>query len=163
MSQALRLLPEVRHWGSESALAVESVFSEVLVNAGATASDASGPAHRLQWVMDRLEDAHAPLPSVTELAQLSGYHSVYLARAFRKRYGIAPADYIRKRRVHQAVSLIARGRSLSHAAVALGFVDQSHLHRSFVAEYGMTPGTFRRLALGPREVSRIQDARLADR
>lgn len=160
VSQALRLLPEVRRWSNESALAVEAVFSEVLADAAPTAADAPGPADRLRWVMDRLDEVNAPLPTVKELADLSGYHPVYLARAFRKRYGIGPADYIRKRRVHQAVSLIARGRSLTHAALALGFVDQSHLHRSFVTEYGMTPGAFRRLALGPREVSRIQDARL---
>ena len=163
LSGAMRLLPEVRRWSSESALAVESVFSEVLADARPTCADQDGPADRLHRVLERLEAIGMPLPSIQELAALSGYHPVSLARAFRRRYGIGPADYIRKRRVHQAVSLIARGRSLAHAAAALGFVDQSHLHRSFVAEYAMTPGAFRRLALGQREVARIQDARLTSR
>lgn len=163
LSGAMRLLPEVRRWGSESPLAVESIFSEVLADARPRGADHIGPADRLQRVLERLEAIDMPLPSIQELAALSGYHPVSLARAFRRRYGIGPADYIRKRRVHQAVSLIARGRSLAHAAATLGFVDESHLHRSFVAEYAMTPGAFRRLALGPREVARIQDARLARR
>lgn len=163
LSSAMQLLPEVRRWESESPLAVESVLSEVLADARPRDADHGGPTDRLQRVLERLEAIGTPLPSIQELAALSGYHAVSLARAFRKRYGIGPADYIRKRRVHQAVSLIARGRSLAHAAATLGFVDESHLHRSFVAEYAMTPGAFRRLALGPREVARIQDARLARR
>ncbi|HEY5852247.1 MAG TPA: helix-turn-helix domain-containing protein [Lysobacter sp.] len=98
-----------------------------------------------------------------ELASIADCHPVYLARAFRKRHGIAPSDYIRKRRVHKAVSLIAQRRTLSDAALTLGFVDEIHLHRCFVAEFGVTPGTFRRLALGRAEVSRIQDGLLRGR
>lgn len=95
-----------------------------------------------------------------ELASIADCHPVYLARVFRRRYGVSPGDYLRKRRLHRAVSLIARTRTLARAAASLGFVDESHLHRAFVAEFGMTPGAFRRLALGRAEVSRVQDARL---
>jgi AraC-like DNA-binding protein len=53
--------------------------------------------------------------------------------------------------------MILGGRPLAQAAATLGFVDESHLHRCFVRELGLTPGAFRRLALARREVSRIQD------
>lgn len=118
---------------------------------------------KLQRVLERLEADHSPLPSLAELASIADLHPVYLARAFRKRHGIAPSDYLRKRRLHKAVSLIARRRTLARAASELGFVDESHLHRAFVAEFGMTPGAFRRLALSRAEVSRIQDGRLHGR
>jgi AraC family transcriptional regulator len=155
LTRAMRLLREVWNWESTSPLVIESVFSELVVDAQSK-PPAIGSGDKLQRVLDRLEDDAAPLPSLQELASIADFHPVYLARAFRKRYGIAPSDYIRRRRLHKAVSLIARRRTLRDAA-ALGFVDESHLHRCFVAEFGMTPGAFRRLALGRAEVSRIQD------
>lgn len=158
LARAMQLLSEVWHWERSSPLAIESIFTELLADALPPPTHAGGD--RLQRVLDRLEADHAPPPSLQELAAIAELHPVYLARAFRKRHGIAPSDYLRKRRLHKAVSLIARRRTLARAASELGFVDESHLHRCFVAEFGMTPGAFRRLALGRTEVSRIQDARL---
>lgn len=159
LAGAMRLLPEVWNWESASPLAIESIFSELVADAQSK-PPVAGTGGRLQR---RLEDDSTPPPSLKELASIADFHPVYLARAFRKRYGVAPSDYLRKRRLHKAVSLIAQRRTLSGAASALGFVDESHLHRCFVAEFGMTPGAFRRLALGRTEVSRIQDGRLRGR
>ncbi|UHQ20660.1 AraC family transcriptional regulator [Lysobacter sp. KIS68-7] len=154
---AMRLLREVWAWEDASPLAIESIFSELVVDAQQPPT--TDATDKLQRVLDRLE-ADTTTPSLQELATLADFHPVYLARAFRKRFGVSPSDYIRKRRLHRAISLIAQGRTLANAAAELGFVDESHLHRSFVAEFGMTPGAFRRLALGRAEVSQIQDARL---
>jgi AraC family transcriptional regulator len=162
LSRAMRLLQEVANWESGSSLAIETIFAELMVDAELRPS-APTTADRLRRVLDRLESDSASPPSLQELATIADLHPVYLARAFRKRHGISPSDYLRKRRLHKAVSLIARRRTLAAAASVLGFVDESHLHRCFVAEFGMTPGAFRRLALGRGEVSRIQDARLPTR
>lgn len=158
LAVALRLLHEVWHWESASPLAVEAIFSELMSHASCAPAPITGVW--LERVVERLEDDSAVSPSISELAAIAGLHPVYLARAFRKRYGLSPSDYLRRRRLHKAVSLIAQRRTLPQVASALGFVDDSHLHRSFVAEFGLTPGAFRRLALGRAEVSRIQDARL---
>ncbi|HEY5805608.1 MAG TPA: AraC family transcriptional regulator [Lysobacter sp.] len=162
LSRAMQLLREVWGWEATSPLAIEAIFSELVADAELKAP-AGGGSDRLQRVLDRLEADSLPPPSLQELASIADCHPVYLARAFRKRHGIAPSDYIRKRRVHRAVSLIAQRRTLADAAATLGFVDESHLHRCFIAEFGVTPGAFRRLALGRAEVSRIQDGRLAGR
>ncbi len=162
LSAAMPLLKEVWGWEHTSALAIEAIFTELVADAVPKAT-AGVVDVSLQRVMDRLEADSMPPPSLQELASIADFHPVYLARAFRKRYGIAPSDYIRKRRVHRAVSMIAQRRTLHDAAATLGFVDESHLHRSFVAEFGLTPGAFRRLALGRSEVSRIQDGCLPRR
>jgi AraC family transcriptional regulator len=162
LARAMQLLREVRTWDDASPLAIESTVGELIDDARThTASVArdDGLAHAL----DRLEADTLPPPSIEELARIAQYHPVAFARAFRRRHGMSPSDWLRMRRLHRAVSLIARGQSLADAAATLGFVDQSHLHRSFVAEFGMTPGAFRRLALGRPTVSRIQDARLRPR
>lgn len=162
-ARAPGLLREVDAWDDASPLAVESVFADWLAEAAAAAAGPAPANHgdgRLQRVRERLDDASAQPPTLRELAAVAGFHPVYLARAFRRRYGLAPSDYLRRRRLHRAVSLLAARRTLAHAAATLGFADASHLHRAFVAEFGMTPGAFRRLALGRGEVSRIQDRRL---
>lgn len=158
LARALGLLREIEDWDGASPLAVASVFCEWLADAGAPVAPAGD--QRLQRVRERLDDASTQPPSLRELAAIAGFHPVYLARAFRRRYGVSPSDYLRMRRLHRAVSLLATRHTLANAAAMLGFTDASHLHRSFVAEFGMTPGAFRRLALGRDEVSRIQDRRL---
>jgi AraC-like DNA-binding protein len=41
--------------------------------------------------------------------------------------------------------MIADGVTLSDAAAATGFADQSHLTRHFAARFGLTPGRWARL------------------
>jgi AraC family transcriptional regulator len=159
LTQAMGLLREVGSWEATSPLAIESIVSEILTHA-CVSRRGGGDSGKLQRVLDCLEGDPDTTPSIRQLADIADHHPVYLARAFRKRFGLSPSDYIRKRRLHRALSLIAQRRTLADAASRLGFVDESHLHRSFVAEFGMTPGSFRRLALGRTEVARIQDARL---
>jgi AraC family transcriptional regulator len=88
-----------------------------------------------------LEDATV---SVTELAELAGVHPVYLARAFRKRFGCSIREYRRRNRVGRAAELLARG-NLPVAAIAahLDFFDQSHLCRDFKAELNVSPSAYR--------------------
>jgi AraC family transcriptional regulator len=155
LAPALRWLRELNDWDDASSLAVESAFAEAL----ACARPRREADHRpgLQRALDRLDETRLPPPSVAELAQLADLHPVHFARVFRRHAGSAPGDYLRRRRVHRAIPLLLAGRSLARSAAALGFTDESHLHRSFVRELGLTPGAFRRLALGRREVARIQD------
>ena len=156
LGRALRLMPELWRWDASSPLAVESIVSELLVDRKAERASERADAV-LDRVVERLDDALADPPSIRELAALVDLHPVYLARMFRRRFGQSPSDWMRQRRLHRALSAIARGRAVAEAASELGFVDQSHLHRCFVAEFGMTPGAFRRLALGRSEVARIQE------
>ena len=159
LASALRWLRELGDWDDASALSVETALAEALACAHSKPAAAHAPG--LQRALARLDEAALPTPSVGELAQLANLHPVHFARVFRRHTGSAPADYLRRRRVHRAIPLLLTGRSLARSAAELGFVDESHLHRSFVRELGLTPGAFRRLALGRREVARIQDRLLA--
>lgn len=75
---------------------------------------------------------------------------VYLARAFRKRYGCLPAEYVRRLRVEAASEALARsGRPLAQVALEAGFTDQSHFSRQFRRLTGMSPGRYRACQRGP--------------
>jgi|SRR5579883_190805 AraC-like DNA-binding protein len=84
--------------------------------------------------------------SSEELEKISGFDRFTLARQFRAAFGTSPHRFQVGRRLAQAQAMIAAGLSLSEAAVAAGFADQSHLTRHFAARYGLTPGRWAALS-----------------
>jgi len=90
-------------------------------------------------------DAH-PFESVTMAAAAAALDSTTtaLARAFERRFGIAPHAYVTGRRLEAARERILAGESLAAVAAAVGFYDQAHLTRRFKRFLGVTPGTFAR-------------------
>lgn len=155
LSPGMRWLRELAAWDDASGLAVESALTEALACARPRRTADCRPG--LRRAVERLDALRLPVPTVGELARIANLHPVHFARVFRSHTGSAPGEYLRRRRVHGAIPLLLSGRTLARSAAKLGFTDESHLHRSFVREFGLTPGAFRRLALGRREVARVQD------
>jgi AraC family transcriptional regulator len=57
--------------------------------------------------------------------------------------------YLREVRVRRAAARLATGNeSIADIALAVGFADQSHLHRWFVRLIGETPARYRRQLRG---------------
>jgi AraC-like DNA-binding protein len=99
----------------------------------------------LAEVRDLLHDGFAVPLRVHDLAAMVKRHPVYLARAFRRRYGCAIASYRRRLQVCEAARRLADGdEPLASVALSSGFADQSHLCRRFRAALGVSPGRFRR-------------------
>ena len=91
---------------------------------------------------ERLEDGLAedvPLEELSRVANLSPYH---LARVFSREVGLPPHAYQARLRVDRARELLLRGWTISGAARAAGFFDQSHLNRHFKRLVGVTPGRY---------------------
>jgi len=95
---------------------------------------------------DFLVDEAARTVASEELERVSGLDRFALARHFRTVYGTSPHRFQVGRRLVRAQALIAEGISLSEAAAATGFADQSHLTRHFSARFGLTPGRWATLA-----------------
>jgi AraC-like DNA-binding protein/mannose-6-phosphate isomerase-like protein (cupin superfamily) len=77
---------------------------------------------------------------LSEIARLSLYHFI---RVFREEVGLGPHEFLVNLRVDRARGLLSQGRSITEAAAATGFADQSHLTRWFKRIMGITPGNFR--------------------
>ncbi len=75
-----------------------------------------------------------------ELERVSGLDRFTLARHFRSAFGTSPHRFQVGQRLMRAQAMIVEGVSLSEAAAAAGFADQSHLTRHFSARFGVTPG-----------------------
>ena len=86
--------------------------------------------------------------NLKRLAAAAGVTRFQVIRDFKRQVGLTPAAFIRNRRLRRARRLIELGASLSEAAAAAGFADQSHLTRTFNAVHGITPGIFQKAHAG---------------
>lgn len=79
-------------------------------------------------------------PSIEQLAAETGWSRQYLARACRRRVGIAPKQLARVARMQRAIIALQDAPSpLASAAVALGYFDQAHMTNEFRELAGATP------------------------
>lgn len=98
------------------------------------------PNHRLQQVRDYIA-AHLDRDlSLLELANLAQMSCHYFSQLFKRSTGLSPHQYVIRARVERAKALLMQGDlSIAEVAKAVGFVDQSHLHRHVKQLTGVTP------------------------
>lgn len=140
-----------------SPLDVELVALELMAAAMRGPERATGPW--LVRVRDRIADAPATPPSTRDLAHEAGLHPIYVARAFRRAFGMGIGDYARLVRAEHARRMLAEsGIPLAELALRAGYADQSHLTRDMRRFLGATPVAVRRGAGRMHEVAAVQDA-----
>lgn len=96
----------------------------------------------LHHARDLIDEAPTEDLTLDDLARASGLSRFQTLRGFAKITGLTPHAYLVQKRTDLARSLIRRGLPLADAAAASGFADQSHMTRTFVAKYGVTPGAY---------------------
>jgi AraC-like DNA-binding protein len=101
--------------------------------------DESEPVRRVRELIDGRFYENVSLDELAAVAHLSPF---YLVRVFTNEVGLPPHAYLTQTRVMRACRLLRAGVPIAQAAVDVGFVDQSHLHRHFRRIMGMTPGTY---------------------
>lgn len=95
-----------------------------------------------------LHDELAEKITLDTLAAHAGLDKFHLVRAFRAEIGLPPYEYLTHVRVWKAKELLQRGALVADAAQAVGFYDESQLHRHFRRIVGITPGKFSRSFAG---------------
>jgi AraC-like DNA-binding protein len=91
-----------------------------------------------------LHDTLAGRITLDELAAHAGLDKFHLVRAFRSEVGLPPYEYLTYLRVSRAKELLRRGALVAGAAQAVGFYDESQLHRHFRRIVGVPPGVYAR-------------------
>jgi AraC family transcriptional regulator len=128
-----------------SGLSLEALSLEIFAAAMRVEGEGRGVPSWLAAVRESLHDRFAEPLRVASLAEAAGVHPVHLARAFRRHFGAAPGEYLRRVRLEWARDQVVRGTlSLARIALEAGFADQSHLTRAFRARFGATPARLRR-------------------
>jgi AraC-like DNA-binding protein len=107
-----------------------------------------------------LHDAVAEKITLDALAEHAGLDKFHLVRAFRHEVGLPPYEYLTHLRVSRARELLRRGVLVAEAAQAVGFYDESQLHRHFRRIVGVPPGVYAR-SFGAAERTRQHRPRRA--
>jgi AraC family transcriptional regulator of adaptative response/methylated-DNA-[protein]-cysteine methyltransferase len=96
----------------------------------------------LEHVRSLVEQADEPptLQVLADAAQLSPSH---LQRAFRRRYGMSPAEYHRARRFGQLKTALRQGAAVTDAVYDAGFGSGSRVYEHSDRLLGMTPASYR--------------------
>ncbi|MDP3176993.1 MAG: helix-turn-helix domain-containing protein [Spirochaetaceae bacterium] len=82
--------------------------------------------------------------SLEDAAAESAWSFFHFHRIFQAMMGIAPGEYLRMRRLSEAVRLLSSGdSSAAEIARAVGFGSPEAFSRSFKAQFGRTPGAYR--------------------
>lgn len=84
--------------------------------------------------------------SVSSLAKALHLSVNTLERRFKSELGITPREYLLRRRMSSAVSLLSNGKSVTEAAEASGFSDCSHFIMQFKKQFGVTPAKYKKTA-----------------
>lgn len=96
----------------------------------------------LQLACDYLRDRPERNVGLDELATAADIGKFRLIRLFRERTGLPPHALQVAQRIRAARRLLEAGRTITEAALATGFADQSHLHRHFQRSLGVTPAQY---------------------
>ncbi len=92
-----------------------------------------------------VEDGLSGPIQVTTLADQVGLSRSHFSRAFARKFGMPPRDYIMSRRVARARTLLVETDDpITRIAFVCGFANPSHLTTSFRSEMGLTPSAYRR-------------------
>lgn len=81
--------------------------------------------------------------SIAELAQLSGRSLSAFKRDFKEVFKVAPATWIRNKRIEQAAFLLKnKHKTVSEVSDEVGFESVSHFIKVFKDKHGITPAKF---------------------
>jgi AraC family transcriptional regulator len=147
---AVRAAAELATPDALSPLVLEGLALEIVGSAGRATSrieDRAVDRPRAAW-LERAGEIMRDAPegvTLSALASAVGLHPVYVARAFRARYGCAVGEYARRLRIGRAARELADGtQPLAVIAAQAGFADQSHFSRVFRRHTGLSPSAYRR-------------------
>lgn len=95
-------------------------------------------------IKNYLDANYAENISLDTLAALTHMNKYYMAHAFTKYAGLSPINYLLRRRIQEAKSLLeSTAYSVSQISDMLGFSSQSYFSQAFKRATGKTPVQFR--------------------
>lgn len=142
-----KLYCEFNKTDTAAKLAIEGLALELLAEGARQRSAAIGaPPPWLRQAREMIVEHFPDTLRLTQIAAEVGVHPVYLATAFRQKFGVTFGEFVRKLRIEHACAELMKG-DLPLATIALqaGFVDQSHFSKVFKLYVGTTPHKYRNI------------------
>ncbi|HEV8038535.1 MAG TPA: AraC family transcriptional regulator [Bryobacteraceae bacterium] len=135
-----------------SSLGIEAATLQLLLTGGQSSTPRRGGAPA--WLLrlrEMLREQEYSRLTLAELSRCAGRHPVQISRQFHHHFGCTISEYMRRVRIAQAQSLLARpGLDIAEIALVCGFFDQSHFTTVFRKLTGMPPRRYRSYISGKR-------------
>lgn len=100
-------------------------------------------AARVAIMQERLSEHLDTALTLGELSTAVGLSPFYATQLFTQQVGMPPHAWRNQLRLNRARALMRRQVSVTEAALACGFTDQSHFTRHFKKAYGVPPGKWK--------------------
>ena len=102
----------------------------------------------LDQALALIADAGDAAPRLADLARAVGLSPSHLQRAFRKRFGVSPAEYVQSLKLKSLKSALRSAPRVTDAIYDAGYGSGSRVYEKTGQLLGMTPATYRRGAVG---------------
>ena len=97
--------------------------------------------HRIQRVIRLMKEDLTHSYSMTELAEYVNLSPTRLVHLFKEEVGVPIRRFRQWHRMRVVAALVAKGDTLTDAALGAGFADSSHFSRAFRNMFGLTPSS----------------------
>lgn len=145
-SRELRRLERALDGGARTLTRVEGFLLQVM--GGLMGGEGAAPVEMPLWLAtacEAMRDEARLCEGVPALVRLTGKSHEHLSRTVRRCLGLSPSAWVNRRRMEAAARRLAETEMpIVEVALGSGIEDLSHFYRLFKAEYGITPGRFRR-------------------
>ncbi len=99
--------------------------------------------HRVEKIINYLDQNHLSQPSVAEMASLADLSESHLHRLFQRWAGITPKAFLKYLTIAHAKNLLDQSTSVLDAAIDSGLSGPGRLHDLFVTMNAISPGEYK--------------------
>ena len=113
-------------------------------------SELQGSSDLLHEIKKYIHEQYMEKLSIPQISEKFYISQSYLAHLFKRKLGFSPMQYIARRRIGEAQSLLVLSRqSITDIAMEVGFDNLSHFNVQFKKYVGLSPLTYRKKYILP--------------
>jgi AraC-like DNA-binding protein len=120
------------------------LFRDILAQLGARSEQSGRPEDRVRKVLLAVRAEPTRRWRVAEMAEAAGLSGRRFREVFASQVGLGCRQYLLWTRLESALRELARGASITEAALAAGFADAAHLTRTYRRMVGIPPSAIAR-------------------
>lgn len=139
-------------WQTQDSLAFDSLLfqlvAEIRPHARVQNANHDKALHNFSRVIEYMQAHLEDRVVLDDLATIAGLSPFHFLRKFQAQHHVTPQQMLMARRLFAAKQLLAAGMPPAQVAAACGLTDQSHLNRTFVRRYGVTPARYQQQVCG---------------
>jgi len=146
-SKMVPLWEELRKWNKDKSISAECRFQSQLWNMMSILTDRT-EVDGIEEAVDLIRNNLSQPVTVAELASKANMSPVSFTRAFRKRTGMAPKEFLNGERMRAAKQLMLQKKGITAKEVAqqIGMQDEFYFSRLFKMKAGLPPSVFMKRA-----------------